>query len=76
MNNEKDNVDAQDLSTMDAVEASQHGLEDKVEDKDQNSETAVAEDDPAYPPFKVVLPAMAAIYLALFLVAVVRNFCY
>ena len=30
-------------------------------------------DEKEYPPFKKVLPAMAAIYLAVFLVALVRG---
>jgi hypothetical protein len=44
----------------------------KFETKNQSGEH-FAHDDKTYPPFKIVLPAMAAIWLAFFVVALVRT---
>lgn len=44
------------------------------DEKINNAEDlAQEEDEKAYPPLKAVLPAMVAIYVALFLVALVRT---
>lgn len=52
-----------------------HQVEGKIDgEKVQDREDlAKDENEKAYPPLRVVLPAMAAIYLAVFLVALVRQ---
>lgn len=53
----------------------EHQVEGKIDGaKVQDTEDLIMEEnDKAYPPLRVVLPAMAAIYLAVFLVALVRQ---
>ena len=53
----------------------EHQVEGKIDgEKDEDTKDLIKdENDKAYPPMRVVLPAMAAIYLAVFLVALVRR---
>ena len=53
----------------------EYKVESKIEvEKAHVSENLVKEEnDKAYPPLRVVLPAVAALYLAVFLVALVRQ---
>ena len=44
---------------------------DGEEHQDEKNQSEEAENEKEYPPFKIVLPAMAAIWMAFFLVALV-----
>jgi hypothetical protein len=42
-------------------------------EKDREQDVQPTNDETSYPPFKIVLPAMAAIWLAFFVVALVST---